>query len=146
MTSVKSGGLPSRGRKKEVKRRNKIYLELFHHRLRDPQADLAQVSVPPGSLKDTEGTPGYDFPKETVSQDRYLPWPLAQLPLVTWTNAQNSHRRHVVVSIDTGRAGHGVSWYPRATTATRRSQGSEKAQAPPSFNAHHYFLFSDFPC
>lgn len=65
--------------------------------------DLAQVSVPRGSLKDMGGplatSRGGGLPGRIPSPaTRAAPW-------VPGINAQNSHRRHVVVSIDTGRAG-----------------------------------------
>lgn len=112
--------------------------------------DLAQVSVPRDSLKEMEGTPGR-FPEEAVSRGRYLPWPLAPLPgsLGLWVpgiNAQNSHHRHVAVSIDTGRTGRGVSWYPRATTAAGVSLGSQKAKAPPNLIPYPHSKFSGFSC
>ena len=136
MTSVKSGGLP---------RRNKIYLERFHYPLRDLPADLVQVLVPRGSPTDTEGTPSR-LPKGDCLLRQIPSLAIHTARLVAGTNAQNSHRRHAVVSIDTRRTSHGVSWYPRATTATRRSHGSEKAKTMPNFNVHLYFLFSSFPC
>lgn len=69
MTSVKSGGLP---------RRNKIYLERFHYPLRHLQADLAQVLVPRGSPRDTEGTPSR-LPKGDGLLRQIPSWPLARL-------------------------------------------------------------------
>lgn len=135
MTSVKSGGLP---------RRNKIYLERFHYPLRDLQADLTQVLVPQGSPTDTEGTPSR-LPKGDGLLRQIPSLATRTARRVAGTNAQNSHRRHVVVSIDTRRTSHGVSWFPRATTATRMSHGSEKAKTPPNLNVHPYFLFSNFP-
>ena len=62
ITSVKSGGSPSRGRKKEVKRRNKIYLELFHHRLRSP--GWSRPSLSPSGLSEGHcGDPWSRLPK-----------------------------------------------------------------------------------
>lgn len=135
MTSVKSGGLP---------RRNKIYLERFHYPLRDLQADLAHVLVPRGSPTDIEGTPSR-LPKGDGLLRQIPSLATRAASPVGGTNAQNSHRRHVVVSIDTRRTSHGVSWFPRATTATRMSHGSEKAKTLPNYNVHPYFSFSNFP-
>lgn len=133
----------SGGRKKEGKWKDKIYLELFLFSVRDPQADPAQVSVPRGSLKDTEGTPDHDFPK-----DRYkgqIP-SLSTLPApqVPGTNARNLQCRHV--SIDTGRRIRRLLVSQDNDGDSNESWLKESESASQLYCSLPQFLFSDFPC
>lgn len=87
-----------------------------------------------------KGTPGHNFPKEVVFRDRYLRSPLAPFPW-SWDQLSELTPPPYCRLHRDGRSGHGVSRYPRTTTASRMSQGSRKAKAPANFNAYPPFFF-----